>query len=181
MAFENNTGSGKKSTPRKNEYIHAQQVQLINEQGENIGVLPTYKALEMAKEAQLDLVEVGPNVKPPVCKIMDFSKYMYIQSKKSRMNKKGKVKETKEFRFTPVIDTGDVEHRVKRAKEYLEKGHPVKIVMVRKGRQNKEQALQVFSEILTNFADYSSIEAEPTNEGNRIFLTYKPNGKTENK
>ena len=108
MAFENNTGSEKKSTPRRNEYIHVSQVQLINEHGENIGVLPTYKALEMAKEAQLDLVEVGPNVNPPVCRIMDFSKYMYIQSKKSRMNKKGKVKETKEFRFTPVIDTGDI-------------------------------------------------------------------------
>lgn len=181
MAFEKKEDLRKKFGPRKNEYIRTNEVQLIDEKGENVGVIATFKAIEMAKEAQLDLVEVGPNVTPPVCKIMDFSKYLYIQSKKNRLNKKGKIKETKEFRFTPVIDTADIDHRVKRSKEYLEKGHPVRILMVRKGRQSKDQALEVFNQILTNFADYSSIEAEPIQEGNRISLTLKPNGKTENK
>lgn len=181
MAFENKTDFRKKFGPRKNEFIRLPEVQLINEKGENMGVVPTQKALEMAGEVELDLVEVGPNVRPPVCKIMDFSKYVYMQSKKSRMNKKGKTKETKEFRFTPVIEKADIEHRIKRAKEYLSKGHPVKILMIRKGRQNKDQALDVFNKILTNFTDYSSIEAVPVHEGNRISLTYKPNGKTENK
>lgn len=166
--------------PRRNEYIRVPQVQLIGSKGENVGVTETSKALQMAKEEGLDLVEVGAGVNPPVCKIMDYSKYMYIQSKKTRQNKKGKIKETKELRFSPVIDSGDIQHRVKRAKEFLEKGHNVKIVVVKKGRQTREQAMLVFNDILTNFADYSSIESESKFEGNRIFLTFKPNGKTKN-
>jgi translation initiation factor IF-3 len=166
--------------PRRNEYIRVPQVQLIGSKGENIGVVDTAKALSLAKEVGLDLVEVGAGINPPVCKIMDYSKYIYIQNKKTRQNKKGKIKETKEFRFSPVIDRADIDHRVKRSKEFLEKGHNVRIVVVKKGRQTREQAMQVFNDILTNFADYSSIESESKFEGNRIFLTFKPNGKTKN-
>ncbi|NMC09197.1 translation initiation factor IF-3, partial [Candidatus Microgenomates bacterium] len=165
--------------PRRNEYIRVPQVQLIGSKGENIGVVDTAKALSLAKEVGLDLVEVGAGINPPVCKIMDYSKYIYIQNKKTRQNKKGKIKETKEFRFSPVIDRADIDHRVKRSKEFLEKGHNVRIVVVKKGRQTREQAMQVFNDILTNFTDYSSIESESKFEGNRIFLTFKPNGKTK--
>ena len=166
----------KRKGPRVNEYIRVSEVQLIDEKGENIGVVDTNKALNMAREAELDLVEVGANVSPPVCKIMDYAKYIYSISKKSRSNKKGKAKETKEFRFSPVIEQGDIDHRIKRSKEFLSKGHPVKLTMVKKGRQSMEQAKEVFTEILTNFTDYSSIEAEPKYEGNRISMTFKPNG-----
>jgi len=165
--------------PRRNEYIRVPQVQLIGSKGENLGVVEINKALLLAKESGLDLVEVGAGINPPVCKIMDYSKYIYIQNKKTRQNKKGKLKETKEFRFSPVIDKADIEHRVKRSKEFLEKGHNVKVVVVKKGRQTREQAMQVFNDILTNFTDYSSIESESKFEGNRIFLTFKPNGKTK--
>ncbi len=181
MASERKDDFKKKFGPRKNEWIRVPEVQVITESGENLGVVATQRALDLAREAGLDLVEVGPNVKPPVCKIMDFSKYMYIQNKKSRENKKGKIKDTKEFRFTPVIEKGDIEHRVKRSIEYIKKGYPVKIIMVRKGRQPREQALEVFNQILTNFGDYSSMEPEPVEEGRYISLTFKPNGKTENK
>ena len=167
--------------PRANNEIRVGEVQLVNESGENLGAMDTRKALILAQEAGLDLVEVGPNVVPPVCKIMDLSKYLYNQNKKTRMNKKGKSKEVKEFRFSPVIEDGDISHRVKRAFEYLEKGHPVKLVMQKKGRQPMDLAKEVFNQILTNFTDYSSIESEPKYEGNRISLTFKPNGKTENK
>lgn len=175
MNFKQNKG------PRVNEQIRVEQIQLIDAKGENVGPTKTIEALRMAKEAELDLVELAPTAKPPVCKIMDYSKYIYNQSKKNRGNKKGKTKEQKEFRFSPVIDQGDVQHRVKRAKEYLDKGHPVKLVMQKRGRQPMEQAKAVFSEILTNFSDYSSIEAEPKYEGNRISITYKSNGKTKDK
>jgi translation initiation factor IF-3 len=173
--------SSKNKGPRTNEYIRVEKVQLIDDEGENIGEIETSKALSLAKERGLDLVEVGANVKPPVCKIMDFSKYMYTLNKKNRSNKKGKVKEMKEFRFSPVIEQGDIDHRVKRSKEYLDKGHPVRLVMQKRGRQPMEQAKEVFTEILTNFSDYSSIEAEPKYEGNRISITFKSDGKTENK
>ena len=98
MASEKRDDLKKKFGPRKNEWIRVPQVQVITESGENLGVVTTERALDLAREAGLDLVEVGPNVNPPVCKIMDFSKYMYMQNKKSRENKKGKIKDTKEFR-----------------------------------------------------------------------------------
>lgn len=175
MDFKKNSG------PRVNEYIKVSEVQLVDEKGENLGVVAIDKALVLAKEAGLDLVEVGATVVPPVCKIMDFSKYIYNQSKKNRTNKKGKTREQKEFRFSPVIEEADINHRVKRATEYLKKGHPVRLVMQKKGRQSMEQAKEIFSQILTNFTDYSSIEAVPKYEGNRISMTFKPNGKTEDK
>lgn len=175
MGFRKNKG------PRVNEQIRVDKVQLISNTGENLGVKNRDEALRLAKEAELDLVELSANVKPPVCKIMDYSKYLYQQNKKNRGNKKGKAKEQKEFRFSPVIEQGDIDHRVKRAKEYLDKGHPVKLVMQKRGRQPMEQAKSVFTEILTNFADYSSIEAEPKYRGNRISITYKGNGKTKDK
>ena len=181
MSFDNTKDLRKKYGPRKNEWIRVEEVQLINEKGENVGVVKTEEAKRMAEEVELDLVEVGPNVRPPVCKIMDYSKYIYLQNKKSRSNKKGKTKETKEFRFTPVIDKADINHRIERAKEYLGKGYPVKLTMFIKGRQSREQASDVFDEILTNFADYSSIEPSPVKEGRNIFINFKPNGKTKNK
>jgi translation initiation factor IF-3 len=168
--------------PRKNEWIRVPKVQLIGATGENLGVVETNKARQLALEAELDLVEVGSNANPPVCKIMNFSKYMYQQNKKKREAAANtKMKELKEFRFTPVMDVGDTQHRIKRALEFLEKGHPVKLTMVKKGRQSREIAQSVFNEILTNFADYSSIEAEPKTEGNNTSITYRQNGKTKNK
>ncbi len=175
---DNNLNKSKSSEPRRNEYIRLPQVQLITESGENIGTIDTDEARRMAKEAGLDLVEVSSNVRPPVCKIMDYSKYIYQQNKKK---KKSKTKELKEFRFSPVIDDGDMLHRINRAKQFIEKGHPVKITMQRKGRQSTEQAKEVFDEILTNFEDYCSIETEPKYEGRRISITLKSNGKTKNK
>jgi translation initiation factor IF-3 len=167
--------------PRKNEWIRVPQVQLIGAEGENLGVVETERARIMAQEAGLDLVEVGATANPPVCRIMDFSKYIYQQNKKKRVaQNKSKTKELKEFRFTPVMDIGDKEHRVKRALEFLQKGHPVKLTMVKRGRQSMEITRTVFNEILTNFADFGSIEAEPRTEGNRISITYR-NGKTKNK
>ncbi len=180
--FNRNNIVKKDYGPRKNEWIRVPEVQLIGAEGENLGIVETPKALVLAQEAGLDLVEVGATAKPPVCKIMDFSKYIYQQNKKKKIAQSStKMKEQKEFRFTPVMDIGDSSHRIKRALEFLKKGHPVKLTMVKKGRQSKEIAQSVFSEILTNFADYSSIEAEPKIENNRISITYRQNGKTKNK
>ena len=181
MAY--NTNSKKEKEPYKNERIWAKEVMVITDDGDNLGVMQTTDALQKAKEVGLDLVEVGPNAKPPVCKIMDYSKYVYRQKKKQKKNKKsGKQKEMKEFKFSPVIDVGDINTRVRRATEYLEKGHPVRITMYRKGRQSKEQAEEVFQEILTNFSEYSSIEPELKKEGRNIYITLiKKNVETEDK
>jgi translation initiation factor IF-3 len=166
---------------RRNTFIRVPKVQLITSEGENKGEVDIQTALLMAKDAGLDLVEVGPNTNPPACKIMDYSKYLYEQKKKARKGNVKKTKPLKEFKFSPVIDIGDKNTRIRRAKEFLDRGHPVKLTMWIKGRQSKEQAKLVFADILTNFIDYSSIEAGPQYEGNQIFITFRSDGKTKNK
>ena len=166
---------------RINEYIRVPEVLVIDQKGENLGKMKTADAIALAKETELDLVEVGSTSKPPVCRIMDYSKYVYEQNKKLRKNKAGKAKELKEFRFSTVIDVGDLNTRVRRSKEFLEKDHPVRITVQRKGRQTYQQARAVFDDILTNFTEYSTIEPEPKSEGNRITITFKKNGTSKNK
>lgn len=167
--------------PRRNSSIRAPKVQLITSQGENKGEVNIEEALSLAKQEGLDLVELNPSTVPPICKIMDYSKYLYEQKKKARKSKAKKTKPLKEFKFSPVIDIGDKNTRIRRAKEFLDKGHPVRLTMWIKGRQSKEQAREVFTDILTNFTDYSSIEAEPQHEDRQLFITYRLDGKTKNK
>lgn len=174
-----NTERKKVFGPRKNEFIRVPQVVVIDTEGNNLGVMSTDKAQQMAIDAGLDLVEVGATANPPVCKIIDYAKHMYELSKKQRKSK-SKTKSMKEFKFSPVIDIGDITIRVKRTKEYLAKGHNVRLTMVRKGRQTHEQAIQVFNDILTNFDGYSTIEPEKKVEGKTIFITYKADGKAKN-
>ncbi len=166
---------------RVNERIRVPKVLVIDNKGENIGAVDTLEAIRMAKEVELDLVEVSPNAKPPVCRIMDFSKYVYEQKKKLRKNKSGKAKDLKEFKFSPVIDVGDKNTRVRRAKEFLDKDHPVKITIQKRGRQPYEQMKEVFADILTNFTEYSTIEAEPKGSSNSISITFKKNVTSKNK
>jgi len=141
--------------------------------------METGNALKKALEAELDLVEVSPNASPPVCRILDYSKYMYEQKKKQRASRQ-RTKDQKEFKFSPVIEKHDFDTRIRRAKEFLSKGHLVRITVFRRGRQTKEQAFEMFNLILTNFKDYSTIEPEKKVEEKTIFITLKPNGKTKN-
>jgi translation initiation factor IF-3 len=165
----------KEKGPRKNEEIRVPEVMVVKDD-ENLGIMKTPDAIAEAKEKGVDLVEVGPKAKPPVCKMMDYSKYMYRQKKKQRKNRQ-KSKDMKEFKFSPVIDVGDINTRVRRSLEYLEKGHPVRISMYRRGRQSPEQAEKVFDEILTNFSEYSSIEPSPKKDGRNMYITFiKKNG-----
>ena len=166
--------------PRKNQYIRVPEVLVIDNKGEKLGVMKTDDAVARARELDLDLVEVGATAEPPVCKIMDYSKYVYEQNKKKRKSR-AITRELKEFRFSPVIDVGDREWKIKRAKDFLSKGHNVKVTVFRKGRQTREQAMAVFQELLTNFEDYSTIDPDPTKQGRYISITYKADGKAKNK
>jgi translation initiation factor IF-3 len=161
--------------PRKNHQIRVQEVRLIDENEDNQGVVSIQEAMSKANNAGKDLVEVAPKANPPVCKIMDYSKYLYEQEKKEKSNKQ-KRKPMKEFRFSPVIEEHDANNKASRAKEYLDKGHKVKISMFRKGRQPREIAEKRFDEILTKFDDYSTIEPKPKKQGRKIYVTFKPNG-----
>ncbi|MGI6423541.1 MAG: translation initiation factor IF-3 [Candidatus Dojkabacteria bacterium] len=166
---------------RINEWIRAEKVLVIDQEGKNLGELSRQEAIRLAQDAELDLVEVGPTSQPPVCRIMNYSRYIYEQNKKMKKNKATKAKDQKEFRFSTVIDQGDKNTKIRRAHEFLEKNYPVRITVQRKGRQTYEQALSVFNDILTNFTEYSTIEPELKSEGNRISITFKKNGTSKNK
>jgi len=113
---------------RRNEQIRLSPVRVIGEEGEQIGIIPTAQALLMAREEGLDLVEVAPNVRPPVCRIMEWSKFKYELSKKQKGQKK-KTEETKEMRFGALIGKGDMEHKLKRVCEFLDEGNSVKLTV----------------------------------------------------
>ncbi len=181
MAFNHYSERKQDPGPRRNHQIKAPTLRLIDEDEGNIGIVTLQEALQKAHDADKDLIEVSPQADPPVAKIMDFSKYLYEVNKKRKDNiKKSKVKEMKEFRFSPVIAENDSSFRIRRAKEFLDKGHNVRITMYRKGRISEEQAQAKFKEILTNFEGYSTIEPGFKREDRRIYITFKKtDGKTE--
>ncbi len=176
-----NKNFNQKKFTNKNQYIRAKEVLVIDQYGNNIGVKETQEALRLAQQNELDLVEINPNGKPPVCKIIDYSKYIYEKNKKEKKNKATKSKELKELRFSPVIQEHDINVRVDRAKKFLKKGHNIKLTIFRKGRQTREQSREVMERLLTIFANYSTIEPEPKEEGRKLHITLKSDGQTKNK
>lgn len=161
--------------PNKNYFIRAPKILLIDAEGENRGEIDTQIALQMAKDAGLDLVEISPNANPPVCRIIDFSKYIYEQKKKKKLAaKKQQNKEMKEFKFSPVIEQHDIDMRVKRAKEFLAKGHNVRITIEKsRNRQTPDQLKAMMETIKPFFTDFTTMEDYPKFEGRKMFVTYK--------
>jgi len=136
-----------------NERIRAKEVRLIDQQGKQLGVLALEKALQIAKERSLDLIKVTEKVEPPVCKIMDYGKYLYQQKKKEKESKHHKMGELKGIRLTFGISTHDLETRAKQALKFLEKGNKIRIEMKLRGREKAHQEvarekIQKFLEIL---------------------------------
>ncbi len=156
----------------KNQYIRSEKVRVVDGD-ENLGVMDTKEAIQLAKSKELDLVEVAPNADPPVCKIMSWSKFLYDKKKKAKKARKHKQKEQKEFRFGTYIGKADKERLLRRAKEYLDKGHNVKITVTRKRRTPYQQSKDLLNELLTHFTEYSTIGSRPSSEGNRISMVIK--------
>jgi len=127
----------------------------------------------MAREKDLDLVEVSPNANPPVCKIISWSKFLYEQKKKEKEARKNKQKEMKEFRFGTFIAEGDKVRQITRAREFLEKGHNVKLTVTRKGRTPVQQSRELLNDLLTRLSEYSTIDPNPTVEGRRVSIIIK--------
>ena len=157
---------------------------LIDEvEKENHGQVATEVALEMAKERGYDLVEVSPKVSPPVCKIMDYSKFKYLTAKKEKKAKsKNKQKEMKEMRFPVHIDQGDIGHKIRRVREFLQKGHNVRINIYLKGRINPGQEVDLMNNILTELKEECKIEQSPKKEGRNYGVIVIPvnNAKDKN-
>ena len=156
-----------------NGQIRAKEVQLISDTGEKLGMVPIARALELAGEKKLDLVLVSPNSQVPVCKIMNYGKYKFEQSKKEKeAKKKQKIQETKELRITPNIEEHDFGFKAKNARKFLEDGNKVKITVRFRGRElnNTKMGEQVLNKFIENLEDVSVVEKSPKLEGKNMFI-----------
>jgi translation initiation factor IF-3 len=160
---------------RVNEQIRISPVRVINTEGELLGVMPTGKAMETAREAGLDLVEVAPNERPPVCKIMDFGKFKYSQKKKASKQKQHQV-QVKEIRVRPKTGDADIEVKVKRAREFLEHKDKVLVNVLFRGRElaHIDEGRKVMNEVLAALDDVAKVEKNPSMEGKRMTAIVAP-------
>ena len=163
--------------PRANNRIHAPEVQVINSEGKNLGVLPTNKAIELAKEQGLDLIEISPKANPPVCKIVDIGKYRYdLQKKANKARKKQKVVNLKEIKLRPGTEIHDYNFKLKNSQKFLQKGDKVKFTVRFKGREMQHTHLgkELMDRIKKDITEVGKVEAEPRLEGRQMIMIIQP-------
>ena len=160
-----------------NEQIRDKEVRLIGEDGEQLGVMPARDALQMAKEAELDLVKIAPTAKPPVCKIIDYGKYRYeLARKEKEAKKKQKVIEVKEVRLSPNIDTNDLSTKMGAARKFLEKGDKVKVTLRFRGREmaHMSKSSYILEDFAKELADIAVIDKPSKVEGRSMVMFLTP-------
>jgi translation initiation factor IF-3 len=160
-----------------NERIRGPEIRLIGAEGENIGVISPEKAMILAEEAGLDLVEISPNATPPVCKIMDFGKFKYEQQKKeSEARKKQKIIEVKEIKFRPNTDTHDYDVKMRSVLKFLQEGDKVKITLRFRGREmaHAELGRVLLERVAADVTDHGKVEAIPRLEGRQMVMMINP-------
>jgi len=163
--------------PRINERIRAPEIRLIGADGENIGVLTPSRALAMAQDAGLDLVEISPTATPPVCKIMDFGKFKYeLQKREAEARKKQKIIEVKEIKFRPGTDTHDYEVKMRSVLKFLGEGDKVKVTLRFRGREMAHQELgaQLLNRVADDVKDLAKVEQMPKLEGRQMVMMIGP-------
>ncbi|MDT8328148.1 MAG: translation initiation factor IF-3 [Roseovarius sp.] len=163
-----------------NERIRCDEIRLIGADGENVGVVTPERAMDMANEAGLDLVEISPNAAPPVCKIMDFGKYKYeTQKREAEARKKQKIIEVKEVKFRPGTDTHDYDVKMRNVVKFLENGDKVKITLRFRGREMAHQDLgrQLLERIAEDIKQVGRVENMPKMEGRQMIMIIGPGPK----
>ncbi len=163
-----------------NEQIRAKEVRLIDSDGTQLGIMNTDQALEIAHKKNLDLVNVSPHSKPPVCRIMDFGKYKYEQNKREReARKKQKVISVKEIKLRPGIDTHDFEVKVKNGKRFLQNGDKIKVTVMFRGREitHKDMGRKLCQDLADELSEWGVIEKEPRVEGKNMIMIIAPRTK----
>ncbi|MFC1621553.1 translation initiation factor IF-3 [Candidatus Omnitrophota bacterium] len=164
---------------RVNQRIRIKEVRLIGAEGEQMGVVPTQDALQRAQEAGLDLVEVAASAKPPVCRIMDYSKFKYDQDKKEKEARKHqKIVHLKEIKIKPHIEEHDYQVKLHHLKKFLERGDKAKITMVFRGREMAHMDIgrKVLDRVVSELADVGEVEKGPSREGRSIQVYFIPRG-----
>ncbi|HUF03087.1 MAG TPA: translation initiation factor IF-3 [Aridibacter sp.] len=167
---------------RTNERIRIPSVRVVNEDGEQIGVMDTRDAIARARELGLDLVEIAPQAKPPVCKIIDYGKFLYEEKKKKQEAKKKQTTvSVKEIKFRPATDEHDYSYRAKRAHEWLEEGDKVRATIAFRGREmsHRELGRDILDKLAKELEEVGEIEVAPKMEGYQMFTIFTPKKKKQ--
>ena len=162
---------------RTNYEIRAKEVRVIGHEGEQLGILPVREAIKKAEEVGYDLVEVAPTNNPPVCRIMDYGKYKYEQSKKlhaQKLHQKGT--HVKEVKLRPYTSPHDLEVKLRHVKRFLEESNKVKITLMFRGREmaHQEMGKTVMDKVIQNVSGHGSVEQQPTMEGRNLVMLLTP-------
>ena len=163
--------------PRTNQRITSQDVQVIASDGDNLGILNLQDAISRAKEQGLDLIEIAPNAKPPVCKIMDMGKYKYdAQKKANKAKKKQKKIELKEIKLRPVTEFHDYSFKIKNAQKFIAKGDKVKFTIRFKGRELQHSSLghELMDKIKIDMEAIGRVELQPKFDGKQMIMVIQP-------
>tara|TARA_B100001996_G_scaffold363921_1_gene332545 strand:- start:97 stop:642 length:546 start_codon:yes stop_codon:yes gene_type:complete len=163
--------------PRSNNRISSPEVQVINSSGENLGIVNTNEAISMAKEEGLDLIEIAPNAKPPVCKIIDMGKFKYdAQKKANKAKKKQKIVLLKEIKLRPVTEQHDYNFKLKNAQKFLSKGDKVKFTIRFKGRELQHSNLgnDLMNKIQEDIKSVGKVEMNPKFDGKQMIMVIQP-------
>jgi translation initiation factor IF-3 len=169
-----------KEGPRVNDEIRIPQVQLVDHEGQNRGIVDIEEARELAEEVGLDLVEISPNSRPPVVKILDYGKHKFQSQKKAaEARKKQKTVEVKEIKMRPNIDTHDYDVKMKAARRFLDEGDKVKMTLRFRGREmaHQELGLRLLFRVRDDLNTMAKVEAEPKLEGRQMIMILAPSGK----
>ncbi|WP_352039431.1 translation initiation factor IF-3 [Thermosipho sp. 1244] len=161
----------------KNEEIRASEVRVVGQDGKQLGIMSTDKALELAYSQKMDLILVAPNAKPPVAKIMDYGKYKYELAKKEKKAKKNqKIIEVKQMKFRIKIDEHDYQTKVKHIKRFIESGNKVRVVIMFRGRELAfaEKGKEILDRIKEDIKDIAVVEKQPKLEGRDMWMMLKP-------
>jgi len=167
----------KPKSPKTNERIRSLQVQVISSDGKNLGTLATQKAINVAKQEGLDLIEISPNANPPICKIIDVGKYKYdLQKKANKARKKQKIINLKEIKLRQVTEIHDYNFKIKNAQKFLEKGDKVKFTVKFRGREMQHTHLgdKLMDRIINDTAELGKVEVKPKMEGRQIIMIVQP-------
>jgi translation initiation factor IF-3 len=165
---------------RINDQIRFSPVRLIDEDGTQLGVVPVEEALESAKQRDLDLVEVAPNARPPVCKIMDYGRFKYEQAKADReARKKQHVTQMKEIKMRPNIEEHDFDFKTRHIRRFLEDHNKVKVTIMFRGREmaHTDNGREVLADVVEEIGELAVVEQFPRLEGRNMFLILAPNSK----
>jgi translation initiation factor IF-3 len=168
--------------PRINDRIRAREVRLVAADGEQIGIRPLPEALAMAREQELDLVEVADKANPPVCRIMDYGKYKYEAAQRAKESRRKSTNiVVKEMKYRPKIGQGDFDTKTRKVEEFLEEGHKVKVTIMFRGRemQHPELGKKILDEVADKVSDTAKVEVVPKLDGRNMIMVLAPDKKAQ--